>query len=217
MKAAVERLLAYESLAGKAGDWEPPADELRVKSFGAAMAVWIENTVKPEVKVLESDINRYYVAHPEKYLRRLRAQVRYIFIATNFGRRYGRQLHRRPPPRWKRATNLEAVASQIQDGKIRLCRGGAQALAGSLGGGGRIAAAILQRRLLQRIRQSDLPARQARQGQSGLRGSGGILPAAARADLAAPEHSARRSARGHPPDAEPGARAPLLQITKSPT
>ena len=73
MKAAVERLLAYQSLAAKAEDWEPAEDVVRAKSFGAAMAVWIENVVRPQVKVLDSDIDRYYVAHPEKYLRRLRA------------------------------------------------------------------------------------------------------------------------------------------------
>lgn len=108
MKSAVERLLAYQALAAKAGDWQPPADTVRVRTFGAAMAVWVENVVKPEVKVLDSDIDRYYLAHPEKYLRRLRAQVRYIFVAANMTD---------PQDKQRALTTLEGVARDIQDGR----------------------------------------------------------------------------------------------------
>lgn len=120
MKAIVTRLAAYQALAAKAGDWQPDADVVAVKSYGAAAAVWSEGVIKPQVKVMEvtdpasgrisGDIDRYYLAHPEKYLRRLRGQVRYIYMATestNLG-----ELQ-------KVREKLEALASDIQEGKIK--------------------------------------------------------------------------------------------------
>lgn len=120
MKGAVERLQAYRALAQKAGDWQPPADEVRVKTFGAAAAVWIENVVKPQVKVMEitdpasgrtsGDIDRYYLAHPEKYLRRLRAQVRYIFIQADMTSLTGKMETR---------SRLDSLKQDIDSGKIK--------------------------------------------------------------------------------------------------
>lgn len=109
IKTGVERLLAYQDLAKKAGAWQPPADDLRVKSFGAAMAVWVENAVKPEVKVLDADIDRYYLAHPEKYLRRMRAQVRYVFMAADMSS-LTMKMHT--------SQRMDALAQDIRDGKI---------------------------------------------------------------------------------------------------
>lgn len=120
MKAIVDRLLAYQALAAKAGNWQPDAGVLAAKSYGAATAVWSEYVVKPTVKVMEvtdpasgrtsGDIDRYYLAHPEKYLRRLRAQVRYIFMdvdPTDYNDRV------------KTRAKLETLASDIKEGKIK--------------------------------------------------------------------------------------------------
>jgi hypothetical protein len=119
IRQGLERLLAYRSLAKKAGDWQPAADDVHVKTFGAATAVWTENVVKPQVKVVEitdpasgrisGDIDRFYLAHPEKYLRRLRAQVRTIFLPANMA-----DIEAKNAVREK----LDGVARDVQDGKI---------------------------------------------------------------------------------------------------
>jgi hypothetical protein len=90
---------------------------VRVKTFGAAMAVWTENVVKPQVQVKEvtdpasgrasGDIDRYYLAHPEKYQRRLRAQVRYIFLPVDLHNEEAKQRAR---------GELSTLAEQIKSG-----------------------------------------------------------------------------------------------------
>jgi len=109
MRQAVEHLVAFDALARRSGAWQPPADALRVGSFGASEAVWIEKVVKPQVKVAPIDIERYYLAHPEKYFNRLRAQVRYIFLKAD-----------RSDPVDKNAVRgkLDELATQIRAGKI---------------------------------------------------------------------------------------------------
>ena len=80
--AVIEDMTANWQIAQQAGAWTPPEDYLRARSFGAAVAVYAESAARPLVKVEETDIDRFYLAHPERYLRRRQAQVRYIFRAV---------------------------------------------------------------------------------------------------------------------------------------
>lgn len=109
IKQTILRMVAMQALAAQAGDWRPADDELYVKSFSAASAVWIEKVVKPQVKVLDRDIDLYYLAHSEKYLGRRRAQVRYIFKKTDPAN---------PLSQVTTREGLEELARQIQAGKI---------------------------------------------------------------------------------------------------
>ncbi len=105
----IENMAAWQALSSRAGDWQPPQDYLRVRSFGAAGAVWIQQNVVPQVRVTETDINRYYLANPQKYLRRRRVQVRYILVPANL----------KDPQAVQQATGeLEALAAQIRAGQI---------------------------------------------------------------------------------------------------
>ena len=79
IQSAIERLAGTYVVAQRAGAWAPTEDRLRVMSFGAAIATWIESDVKPHLQVTETDMERYWLAHPEKYLKRRAAEVRYIF------------------------------------------------------------------------------------------------------------------------------------------
>ena len=72
-------LLATYRLGAQAGDWQPDAGQVRAMTFNAAIATWIQDQVVPQVKVEDTDIQRYYLAHADKYLERQRLQVRYIF------------------------------------------------------------------------------------------------------------------------------------------
>ena len=109
IKTAIDRLAAYEALAARAGGWQPPQDQLEAMSYGAATAVWTENAVRPQIKITQTDVDRYYVAHPEKYLRRMRAQVRYIFSKANTADQKDLQLTRE---------RLEDLAKKIKAGEL---------------------------------------------------------------------------------------------------
>ena len=79
IQGAIDRLAVMRVLADQAGDWMPAEDLLRVRSHAAAEAVWIEEVVRPSVRVLPADIDRYYLEHATDYLRRRQVQIRYIF------------------------------------------------------------------------------------------------------------------------------------------
>jgi len=76
----VEELATTAELAGRAGSWQPAPDALRARSFGAAVAAWVDAKIKPLIKVEQIDIDRYYLANPELYIQRRTARVRYIFL-----------------------------------------------------------------------------------------------------------------------------------------
>lgn len=109
MKEAVERLQAYRALAQRAGDFQPSAEQIKVDSFGAAKAVWVEHAVRPQVQVRERDIDLYYLAHPEKYIGRRSVQVRYIFNKTNPADPVGQQAARQA---------LNDLATKIRNGQL---------------------------------------------------------------------------------------------------
>jgi hypothetical protein len=109
MRQAIEHLVVLDALARRSGAWRPQADQIRVGSFGASEAVWIEAVIKPQIKVEPIDIERYYLAHPEQYFNRLRAQVRYLFLKADLA-----------DPADKNAVRakLDELATQIRTGKI---------------------------------------------------------------------------------------------------
>jgi len=112
VRSEVEDLVALEAVARRAGSWQPAADRLRVMTFGAAEAAWIQQTVVPQVKVLDPDINRYYLAHPEKYIHQQRIQVRYIFNAVGKSTDITSQTEAQAKAR----STLDALATQIRGG-----------------------------------------------------------------------------------------------------
>lgn len=82
IREAVMRLAADAWLARRAAAWSPPPLRRQMMSLGAAMAVWTEHVVVPEVRVLQTDMNHYYLGHADQFLQRRQAQVRYIFKST---------------------------------------------------------------------------------------------------------------------------------------
>jgi parvulin-like peptidyl-prolyl isomerase len=74
--------LAVLTLAANAAPAEMPGFLRRSSLYSAAHATWIDTTVRPEIVINEVDINRYYIAHAEKYSKPDSAQVRYIHLGV---------------------------------------------------------------------------------------------------------------------------------------
>ncbi|HOE96889.1 MAG TPA: peptidylprolyl isomerase, partial [Candidatus Sumerlaeota bacterium] len=73
-----------------------------------AEAIWVEHVIKPEVTVDPTDVDRYYLSHPERYLQRRQAQVRYIF---------------RTVPDMSQALAREAVRDELEALRARIEKG----------------------------------------------------------------------------------------------
>lgn len=80
VKTVIEDLAVSEALAAQASDWQPETGYLRRAMHGVAHAVWIERSIRPQIKILPADIDRYYLANAEKFYNRQRLQVRYIWL-----------------------------------------------------------------------------------------------------------------------------------------
>ncbi len=82
IKAAVEEYLAIRSLRREGTVPERPDFVRRSYLYTAAEAAWVEHLIlqRGEIQITDTDINRYYIAHPEKYSSDSRAEARYIFI-----------------------------------------------------------------------------------------------------------------------------------------
>lgn len=110
IEAVVMEMAVSRALARQAGGWQPPEDEVQVKAFGATIAAWVEAVIRPQVEVETADIHRYYLAHPERYLKRRQVQVRYIFV--RLGEDVDIQAYR------EHYEELERLAMQVREGII---------------------------------------------------------------------------------------------------
>lgn len=78
--SAVDEFLAARRLArGVAAPRTPPFVR-RNLLYAAGAAAWVEQTVHPQIRMTETDVNRYYLANLENYVEPSRVQVRYIFF-----------------------------------------------------------------------------------------------------------------------------------------
>lgn len=111
IKAAVEQFLAIQSFARAGPPPQTPDYVQRDLLYSAAEATWVDSTVRPDVRVDDADINRYYIAHPEKYAEPERAQVRYIFFPVADLTQLSRQR--------EAETKLQTVRTQIAKGEIK--------------------------------------------------------------------------------------------------
>ncbi len=78
----IEEYLAALSLAREGNELPSPDFVKRDMTYTAAIAAWVQTQIieKKEIIVAQTDINRYYIAHPELYSTDSRASVRYIFL-----------------------------------------------------------------------------------------------------------------------------------------
>jgi hypothetical protein len=109
IREAIERMAVAQALAKRAGEWTPPKDALRVMSYPAAEAAWLEKKVAPKVKVEDADVNWYYLEHAGDYMRRRQAQARYIYKNVDV---------KDPQAMGRTRALLEDLANKTRQGKL---------------------------------------------------------------------------------------------------
>jgi hypothetical protein len=113
----IQDLVVMDRVA-RTTDTPPDPDRLRSMIYGAAEAVWVESVIQPDVVVHPADIHHYYLAHPELFLQRIEAQVRYIFIRVRDTLNPGQRRQARE--------QLEMIASGIRRGEMNFKDAAAQ-------------------------------------------------------------------------------------------
>jgi len=110
IKGVILDIVVMDSLARPMDSTFDP-DRLRAMTYGAAQAVWVESVIQPDVVVHLADIHRYYLAHPELFLQRREATVRYIFIEVRDTSKPGRRRQARE--------KLEKIAREIRLNEVK--------------------------------------------------------------------------------------------------
>lgn len=111
IRRAVEKYLATMSLARQAPASTAPGFLRSNMLAPAVRAVWMEEVIRPRIFVARTDVDRYYIAHPELYSSPGRVQVRYVFLAVPKVDEFDRILR-------ERETDLGILRDRIEAGEL---------------------------------------------------------------------------------------------------
>ncbi|GEM_PF-5690023 len=110
LRASTELYLAIRSLARQGTAAALPAAHLARLELTALKAAWVDQVVRPAIRVTPTDVHHYYISNPEQYAAPPRLQVRYIFLPV-------RDLSSAEETRAGEAS-LGALRDRIADGEI---------------------------------------------------------------------------------------------------